>query len=66
MKQGHAHSSGPASHKVEPKAQAVNVPTVAQKGIAVAFEKKELFKGRGYEAPKAGGEVHHCGSQGKH
>lgn len=56
--------------KTEPKSRAVSVDKVANMGNQIVRTKpasKELFKGRGYSAPKATSTSHHrSGSQGKH
>ena len=77
MKQGHASSSGPGSRKIEPRATAVSVGGVSQIGTALGNKatdvpgtlpggQKELYKGRGYEAPMNKSTSHHSGSQGRH
>lgn len=64
MKQGQAGSNSyepkrePIPHKVSEGAVS-QIGTQAQNSI-------DLYKGRGYEAPKANVTTHHCGSQGKH
>jgi hypothetical protein len=67
MKQGQAQTSRMGSTKVEPSAKAVNIEHVAEMGIhQVRHTSVPMYEGRGLEAPMAGSEVHHCGSQGKH
>ena len=77
MKQGSASSSGPGSRKVEPRARAVNPAGVSQIGSALGNHatdtqgkilhgaSEELYKGKGFEAPKTGTTIHHSGSQGR-
>jgi hypothetical protein len=65
MKQGTSKTY--ADHKVEPKAHHVSIDKVSEIGVHQHRTKHiELYKGRGYEAPKTGVTQHHCGSQGKH
>ena len=77
MKQGSASSSGSGSRKVEPRARAVNPAGVSQFGEALGNHatdtgkilhgaSEELYKGKGFEAPKTGTTIHHGGSQGRH
>jgi len=66
MKQGRATSSGAHSRKVEPTAHAVSEEAVDQLGQACAYKHYNLYKGRGYEAPKGTRETHSRGSQGRH
>lgn len=68
MKQGRASHSNVASTKVEPRSHAVEECTVADIGLQHVYTAppEPLYKGRGFEAPKASSETHHCGSQGKH
>lgn len=66
MKQGTANSRV-GSTKVEPKAHAVSVAAVSDIGQQeIRFKSKPLYKGRGYEAPKAKGCQHKAGSQGRY
>lgn len=75
MKQGQAGRSVTET-KVEPKSRAANPGGVGQLGQSqgnhvmdkgrVRGGAEPLYKGRGYEAPMAGTDFHHCGSQGKH
>lgn len=56
-----------SGRKVEPTAHAVSVDKVAGIGVQqIRYKSVELYKGKGFEAPKAGSEIHHCGSQGRH
>ena len=67
MKQGQATSSHSGSTKVEPKSQAVNPGAAGNIGIqALHTHSQLLYEGRGLEAPMAGTEIHHYGSQGHH
>jgi hypothetical protein len=68
MKQGRASSSKVTSTKVEPKAHAINPGAVSRMGIEPGpFTKpKQLYEGRGLEAPMVGTTSHKAGSQGKH
>lgn len=67
MKQGQATSSHSGSTKIEPHSHAVNVEAASQIGQQVIRHTSlPMYEGRGLEAPMAGCEVHHCGSQGKH
>lgn len=67
MKQGQASSSKMGSTKVEPSSMAVNPAAVAELGVhQVRTTSLPMYEGRGLEAPMAGTETHHCGSQGKH
>lgn len=68
MKQGSGKSSM-ASGKTEPRAHAISVDKVANMGqqiIRTQPPSKDLYKGRGYEAPSACCSYHKSGSQGKH
>lgn len=62
MKQGRASPEGPGGRKREPIVHAVDVDAVSDLGR----ETDPLYKGRGYEAPKASATTHNSGSQGKH
>jgi len=67
MKQGRADKSGHGGYKVEPKSQAVHPGGVSQIGVAIDPRNHQpMYEGRGYHAPKAGHQVHHRGSQGRH
>ena len=68
MKQGRATTSVLGSTKQEPISHAVCPAGAAQIGLAEGRYAaiSPLYEGRGLEAPMAGEEVHHCGSQGKH
>lgn len=65
MKQGPSNSQA-GDQKREPIAHAVNVSSVAEMGIHHVGTSKELYSGRGLEAPVVGTDTHPCGSQGKH
>lgn len=70
MKQGTANSRA-GDQKREPISHAVDVCSVSEIGIQQVHcgpgaSSRELYSGRGYEAPLAGSDTHHCGSQGKH
>ena len=55
--------------KTEPKSKAVDICSVAQLGNMVGTKRavsKELYSGRGYEAPKNSSQSHKSGSQGRH
>ena len=69
MKQGPSTSKS-GDQKREPIAHAVDVCSVAEIGIHQVHvgggSSRELYDGRGYEAPLAGSDTHPCGSQGKH
>jgi hypothetical protein len=55
--------------KTEPRSQAYNPNGVGQIGLTIDSKKaahEKMSLGRGYHAPTAGEEIHHCGSQGKH
>lgn len=62
MKQGIGRTTHSAA-KVEPKSQAVNLGAVSRIGSQVGTGRKELYEGRGYEAPKAKPTIHRKGSQ---
>lgn len=66
MKQGQASSSGMGSTKQEPIAHAVNPGAVSQIGCHMGNPAaiKQLYEGRGYEAPMAKSTTHAGGSQG--
>jgi hypothetical protein len=75
MKQGRADKSGRESWKREPKPQAIHESAVAQLGLSVQFEKKDLQGGQGYKpsgpttaspGPGGGRTIHRSGSQGHH
>lgn len=67
MKQGRATTSGPADQKREPIPHAVNPAAVSEIGIhQVRHTSLPIYEGRGLEAPMAGSEIHHSGSQGRH
>jgi hypothetical protein len=67
VKQGRANTKNVQHSEYNiPRSNAVDPGRVDQIGQAVHFIKTDLYKGRGYEAPMKGTEVHHCGSQGKH
>lgn len=66
MKQG-STPTVQAGHKREPIAHKAGVEAVSQLGQAITWNRRELYPGKGYEAPKPMAEDHHhCGSQGKH
>jgi hypothetical protein len=48
------HVDKKAGMKVEPKAWAMNVEAVGQQGAALAFARKPLEQGKGYEPSKMG------------
>lgn len=67
MKQGMGKNTI-AGGKVEPASRAVSVDKVANIGqqiVRTVPPSKELYKGRGFEAPKASSSIHRSGSQGK-
>ena len=66
--QGRATHSGAGATKVEPKSKAVDPGAVARMGIEPGpFTKpKQLYEGRGLEAPMKGTTTHPRGSQGRH
>ncbi len=76
MKQGAASTSRMGSTKVEPQSQKVSPAAVAQlgeklgnhitDGRTVSGGAKQLYAGRGLQAPMVGQTNHHSGSQGKH
>lgn len=68
MKQGRASSSGAGSQKREPVSHAVDPGAVSQIGCHVGEPRavKQLYAGRGYEAPVAKATIHNGGSQGEH
>jgi hypothetical protein len=66
MKQGTGKNTM-SGGKVEPTAHAVSVDKVANIGLSIVRtqpQSKELYKGRGYEAPMASSTTHKSGSQG--
>lgn len=75
MKQGPSHS-GPGNRKIEPRSHATSPTAVARLGThqgnhvpdrpSMPLRSEELYKGKGYQAPMAGHQIHHSGSQGKH
>ncbi len=66
MKQGTANNTQ-SGQKREPISHSVDPCAVADIGIHQVYTvSKPLYDGRGYEAPMAGTDVHHSGSQGKH
>lgn len=70
MKQGTANSRA-GDQKREPIAHAVDVCSVSEIGIQQVHvgrgaSSRELYEGRGFEAPMAGSDTHPSGSQGKH
>ena len=76
MKQGQA-SYVKGDYKTEPKVHRVSETAVSQLGIALGNHatgdgkilpgaSRPLYEGRGLEAPKAGEQCHHCGSQGRY
>lgn len=69
MKQGPSNSTSSAQ-KREPISHAVDVCSVADIGLQQVCvgggSSKELYAGRGFEAPMAGVDTHESGSQGKH
>ena len=68
MKQGRASRDVRESAKVEPHSRVVDPAGVNQLGnhVGPARAVEPLYEGRGYKAPMAGEQHHHCGSQGKH
>jgi hypothetical protein len=53
--------------KVEPKSKAVSPEYVSEIGIKqFRTEGKQLYKGRGFEAPMVSRKTHKAGSQGQH
>jgi hypothetical protein len=75
MRQGRADKSGREGWKVEPKPKAVHESAAADLGMAVQYEKKDLYGGQGFKGPApdrpalgpgGGRTIHHSGSQGKH
>ncbi len=66
MKQGRATHDGSASTKVEPRSHAVSPEAVDQLGQALGRPGKQLYEGRGLEAPMAGETTHKSGSQGRY
>jgi hypothetical protein len=55
--------------KTEPKSKAVDICSVSQLGEAVGNRmavSKELYAGRGYEAPKNSSQSRKSGSQGRY
>ena len=75
MKQGRADKSGRESWKTEPKPHAIHESAVAQQGLAVQFQKKDLQAGEGYKppgpkpaaaGPGGGRTIHRAGTQGRH
>jgi hypothetical protein len=77
MRQGQA-SYVKGDYKTEPKAHRVSETAVSQLGTALGNHamdsggkilrgaSKPLYEGRGLEAPMAGEQCHHCGSQGRY
>ena len=69
MKQGKASREVRESTKVEPRAHNVSVDKAANIGVKIVRTvppTKELYKGRGFEAPKPVSDTRHkSGSQGK-
>lgn len=76
MKQGSASRSGHYGGKVEPRSRVVNPGAVADMGSMkgnhvmeqgdLPFRTRQLFGGRGLEAPLASHTTHRGGSQGKY
>lgn len=76
MRQGRASPDGPAGKKREPIAHVVSVKAVSQIGSSMGNHAtgqsgtldgtRQLYQGRGFEAPHdAGRQVHRGGSQGR-
>ena len=65
-KQGRADHSNVASTKQEPIVHDVDVCAVADIGLETGYGAKQLYSGRGYQAPMVGQTNHAKGSQGKH
>lgn len=69
MKQGPS-TSRTGDQKREPTSYAVDVCSVADMGNQQVYchggSSRPLYEGRGFEAPMAGSDTHHSGSQGKH
>lgn len=67
MKQGNGNSRA-GEQKREPISHAVSPGAVSQIGthVGTAQAVEPLYKGRGFEAPMAGTDTHHKGSQGKY
>lgn len=68
MKQGQATHSGMGSTKVEPQSRAVNPGAVSRMGIEPGpfTTSKQMYEGRGLEAPMKSESSHKSGSQGKY
>lgn len=69
MNQKHPGRSAPGQMKTEPKSREVSLDKVSGIGlhrVRTHPETKELYKGRGYEAPMAAASSHKRGSQGKY
>jgi hypothetical protein len=65
MKQGTANNTF-SGQKREPISRSVDVCAAADIGIQTTYiTSRPLYDGRGYEAPKAGTDIHRSGSQGK-
>lgn len=65
MKQGRASISNVSATKQEPISHAVDVCAVADIGEA-GYSHKNIYEGRGLQAPMVGETSHAKGSQGKH
>lgn len=75
MKQGRASVVGMGGVKREPISRAVNPAAVADIGIMkgnhvmdtgdVPFKTRQMYEGRGLQAPMSGCAIHKAGSQGK-
>lgn len=63
MKQGQASVTNSAAVKREPIVHRVSETAVAQLGRALGEPGRQLYEGRGVEAPKAGLTIHPRGSQ---
>ena len=69
MNQKHPGPIGPGPMKTEPKSQEVSLDKVSGIGlhrVRTHPETKDLYLGRGFEAPRAVASNHKRGSQGKH
>lgn len=67
-KQGQATHSGMGSTKTEPRSMAVNPGAVSRMGIEPGplTTPKQMYEGRGLEAPMKSESTHKSGSQGKY
>ena len=76
MKQGRASRDVSESHHVDPKSRGINPGGVNMLGNMVgnhttdhgttSYKGEQLYRGRGYEAPRNKSQSHGSGSQGRY